>query len=409
MVHFILLILKIIGIIFASILGILLLLILVVLFVPIRYKIYGEKREDIKLEGRVTWILHLIQLRVTYESNKSIIKLKVFGKLFYDSQNLKDNETKKDKKKKSKGKKVKSKGKSKKSAKRNEKDLKDKNLKDKKDKKNKKIKENKDLQNTSEAEEDRLSEEVADNVIGKVNIENIRDVVDKVKDTVTEVVKEELIEEPIEKAMDETKEKASHKKESGKSIEESIDETKEKDEDSSDADEYSETNKGPFYKFKTLLRKLIKIPKKIIEFFIKVKNSIKKVYYIIIGFLEKWHKIKAFLHNDINKKGLKNIILSLKKVFRHIRPKKLNIDVEFGTGDPCSTGQLLGGLAMIYGYYGETVQIIPNFETEILEGSIFCKGRIRLFTLLIICIKLILNKEFRMLIENFKVFKEELL
>ena len=451
MVHFILFILKIIGIILASILGILLLLILVVLFVPIRYQIYGEKREDMKLEGRVTWLLHLIYLRVTYESNKSIIKLKVFGKLFYDSQNLKDekNKIKKDKKK-VKDKKVKDK-------KVKDKKVKDRNAVDKNARDN--LKENKDIKNTSKTEGNGLTEEAADNVIGKVNIENIKDVVEKVKDTVTEKVKEELVEEPIEKAMDDT-EKEACKKENDKSFVQSIDksteesteeskeesteeskeesaeeskeeskeesteesteeskdesteksiddDTKEKEEDSLDSDEAGETNKGLFYKFKTLLRKLLKIPKKIIELFIKVKNSIKKVFYIIIGFLEKWHKIKAFLQNEINKKGLKNAFVSLKKIFIHIRPKKLNIAVEFGTGDPCLTGQLLGGLSILYGYYGETVQITPNFETKILEGSIFCKGRIRLFTLLIICIKLILNKEFRKLIENFKAFKEE--
>ncbi len=427
MVHFILFILKIIGIILASILGILLLLILVVLFVPIRYQIYGEKREDMKLEGRVTWLLHLIYLRVTYESNKSIIKLKVFGKLFYDSQNLKDekNKIKKDKKK-VKDKKVKDK-------KVKDKKVKDRNAVDKNARDN--LKENKDIKNTSKTEGNGLTEEAADNVIGKVNIENIKDVVEKVKDTVTEKVKEELVEEPIEKAMDDT-EKEACKKENDKSFVQSIDksteesteeskeesteeykeesteksiddDTKEKEENSFDSDEAGETNKGLFYKFKTLLRKLLKIPKKIIELFIKVKNSIKKVFYIIIGFLEKWHKIKAFLQNEINKKGLKNAFVSLKKIFIHIRPKKLNIAVEFGTGDPCLTGQLLGGLSILYGYYGETVQITPNFETKILEGSIFCKGRIRLFTLLIICIKLILNKEFRKLIENFKAFKEE--
>ena len=477
MVHFILFILKIIGIILASILGILLLLILVVLFVPIRYQIYGKKREDMKLEGRVTWLLHLIYLRVTYESNKSIIKLKVFGKTFYDSQNLKDkkNKIKKDKKKvkdkKVKDKKVKDKGIKDKKVK--DKGIKDKNIGDKnisdknirgknvKDEnvgdKNTKdnIKENKDIKITSKTEGNGLTEEAADNVIGKVNIENIKDVVEKVKDTVTEKVKEELVEEPIEKAMDDT-EKEACKKENDKSFVQSIDksteesteeskeesteeskeesaeeskeeskeesteeskdefteksiddDTKEKEENSFDSDEAGEANKGLFYKFKTLLRKLLKIPKKIIELFIKVKNSIKKVFYIIIGFLEKWHKIKAFLQNEINKKGLKNAFVSLKKIFIHIRPKKLNIAVEFGTGDPCSTGQLLGGLSILYGYYGETVQITPNFETEILEGSIYCKGRIRLFTLLIICIKLILNKEFRKLIENFKAFKEE--
>lgn len=384
MVHIILFILKIIGIILASIIGILLFLILIVLLVPIRYQIYGEKREDMKLEGKVTWLLHLIYLRVTYESNKSIIKLRIFGKLFFDSQNGKNSNNRLKKgKKKVKNKKV----------------------------KNRNIKDNDKVKKVNKSKESGIVDEVGDNVIGKINIENIKDTVDKVKEVVKDKVKEELIEEPIDKAMDNSKSEA-YKKESDKSlvhpIGDSIDETKEKDEDTSNSGESNKTKKSLYNKLKVILRKLLNIPKKIIELLIKVKNSIKKVYYIIIGFLEKWHKIRAFLKDEINKKGLKNSFLSLRKIFKHIRPRKLTAEVEFGTGDPCSTGQLLGGLAVFYGYYGETVQVIPNFETAMLKGTIFCKGRIRLFTLLIICIKLILNKEFRTMIENFKAFKEEL-
>jgi hypothetical protein len=386
MVNLILLILKILVIILASILGILLLFVLIVLFVPIRYQLYGEKRDEMKLEGKVSWLLHLIYLRITYESNKFIIRLRIFGKLFYDSQNYNNKKKiKKEKKKKVKKKKVKGK---------------EKNRKDNKEKKDK-------VRTSKETKENGLAEEGADNVIDKVNPEYIHEAIDKVKDTIVEKAKEELIEEPIEKAMDEDKGETC-KKNRNESIMESIDGTKESEENSSDTHKDRETNKGLFGKIKAFLRKLLKIPKKIIEFFVKIKNSLKKVYFIITGFLEKWSKVRAFLKNEINKKGIKYTFHSMKKVFKHIRPQKLKIDAEFGTGDPCSTGQLLGGLAIFYGYYGEDSHIVPNFETAILEGTIYCKGRIRLFTLLIICIKLIFNREFRKMIENFKAFKEEL-
>ena len=67
-------ILKIIGIILASILGILLLMILVVLFCPIRYHVFGT--ECYNNEGnhsniivKVSWLLHLIGLDVSINSN----------------------------------------------------------------------------------------------------------------------------------------------------------------------------------------------------------------------------------------------------------------------------------------------------------------------------------------------------
>ncbi|WP_313129257.1 DUF2953 domain-containing protein [Anaerocolumna sp.] len=381
MVNLILLILKILVIILASILGILLLLVLIVLLVPIRYQLYGEKRDEIKLEGKASWLLRLIYLRFTYESNKFIIRVRIFGKLFYDSQNYNSKKkVKKEKKKKVKNKK-----------------RKEGNGKEQSRKENKEIEDR--VGTSKDTEENGLAEEAADNIIGKVNPEYIQETIDKAKDAIIEKAKEEFIEEPIDNA-----EAKTYKKEKA----ESIDETKETEEDSSDYHKDNGNNKGLFSKIKAFLRKLLKIPKKIIKLFTKIKNSLKKVYYIIVEILGKLHKIRAFLKNEVNKKGIKYIFLSLKKIFKHIRPQKLKIDGEFGTGDPCSTGQLLGGLAVFYGYYGENAHIVPNFETAILEGSIFCKGRIRLFTLLIICIKLIFNKEFRKMIENFKAFKEEL-
>ncbi|WP_281532724.1 DUF2953 domain-containing protein [Anaerocolumna aminovalerica] len=389
MINLILLILKILVIILASILGILLSLVLIVLLVPIRYQLYGEKKDEIRLEGKASWLLHLIYLRFTYESNKFIIRLRIFGKLFYDSQNYNDKKKKIKREKKKKNKKVKA-GK-------------------RRGKKSRKVnKENEDKVRTSrEIKENRIAEEAADNVVGKVNPGYIHEAIDDIKDTIIEKAKEEFIEEPIEKAMDKDKEKTDKDKRDN-SIMESIDGTNETEEDSWDFHKDSETYKGLFGKIKSFLQKILKIPKKIIELITKIKNSIKKLYFIITEILEKWHKIKAFLKNEVNKKGIKNTFRSIKKIFNHIRPRKLKIDVEFGTGDPCSTGQLLGGLAVFYGYYGEAAHIVPNFETAILEGTIFCKGRIRLFTLLIICIKLIFNREFRKLIENFNAFKEEL-
>jgi hypothetical protein len=387
MVNLILLILKILIIILASILGILLLLVLIVLLVPIRYQLYGEKRDEIKLEGKASWLLRLIYLRFTYESNKFIIRLRIFGKLFYDSQNYnnKKKKVKKEKKKKVRNKKIKGKN------------GKEKSRKGKSRKENKEIE---DRDGTSkESNENGLAEEAADNIIGKVNPEYIHETIDKAKDAIIEKAKEEFIEEPIDNAKAKT-----YKKEEA----ESIDETKETEEGSSDYHKDNGNNKGHFDKIKAFLRKLLKIPKKIIKLFTKIKDSLKKLYYIIVEILGKLHKIRTFLKNEVNKKGIKYIFLSLKKIFKHIRPQKLKIEGEFGTGDPCSTGQLLGGLAVFYGYYGENAHIVPNFETAILEGSIFCKGRIRLFTLLIICIKLIFNKEFRKMIENFNAFKEEL-
>lgn len=84
-------ILKIIGIILASILGILLLMILVVLFCPIRYHVFGT--ECYNNEGnhsniivKVSWLLHLIGLDVSINSNISIYLRVLFFKKKLDGK-----------------------------------------------------------------------------------------------------------------------------------------------------------------------------------------------------------------------------------------------------------------------------------------------------------------------------------
>lgn len=71
----ILLILKIIGILLASVIGLLLLVTAVLLFVPVRYRLQGHKTEDYAVEAKVSWLLHLIRARIEYTSE---------SKLFYE-------------------------------------------------------------------------------------------------------------------------------------------------------------------------------------------------------------------------------------------------------------------------------------------------------------------------------------
>lgn len=143
-------------------------------------------------------------------------------------------------------------------------------------------------------------------------------------------------------------------------------------------------------------------------FFQQLREKFRKIKEIIIELLRKKDRILEFLREEHNKSGIKKIFVSIRRVLKHIAPKKIQGVVHFGTGDPCSTGQTLGAIAACYGFYGDKISIIPNFEEEVLDGELFLKGRIRLVTLLIIAIKLILDDNFKRLIKNAKQLKEEL-
>ena len=67
MIHFLLLLIKIIGIIVAGVLGLLLLVVLSVLLVPVRYRGRVQKTPDgVAVRGTVSWLLHLLHVELCY-------------------------------------------------------------------------------------------------------------------------------------------------------------------------------------------------------------------------------------------------------------------------------------------------------------------------------------------------------
>jgi hypothetical protein len=63
---------------------------------------------------------------------------------------------------------------------------------------------------------------------------------------------------------------------------------------------------------------------------------------------------------------------------KKILPRKLRADIHFGFDDPAMTGQVLAIASMFYALYYECVDLEPDFENEVLEGTIYMKGKIRL-------------------------------
>ena len=118
--------------------------------------------------------------------------------------------------------------------------------------------------------------------------------------------------------------------------------------------------------------------------------------------------VKEFFESEDNILGILQALNSIKRLLKHVLPGKISGYVRFGTGDPCTTGQILGLLAAFYGYYGRTMTIQPDFLEKCLETEVKIKGRIRIFTLLMVLLGLWFDKKFKLLIANFKKLKAEI-
>lgn len=78
MISILLILLKIIGITLLVVIGLFLLLVLIVLFVPVRYRIKGRYEDSLYLTGRITWLLHLLSIRVEV-GEKTVTSVKILG------------------------------------------------------------------------------------------------------------------------------------------------------------------------------------------------------------------------------------------------------------------------------------------------------------------------------------------
>ncbi len=69
MLHIILFILKILGLMVLAVLGLILTLVLLILLVPVRYQAEGSYDGKVKGKARITWLLHILSVRVQYEED----------------------------------------------------------------------------------------------------------------------------------------------------------------------------------------------------------------------------------------------------------------------------------------------------------------------------------------------------
>jgi hypothetical protein len=74
---------------------------------------------------------------------------------------------------------------------------------------------------------------------------------------------------------------------------------------------------------------------------------------------------------------------NLALLLRHLKPRRMKGWIHFGTSDPCTTGQILGGISILFAKWGRGIRVTPDFEEEILEGKAELQGSLQSIILLI--------------------------
>lgn len=150
-----------------------------------------------------------------------------------------------------------------------------------------------------------------------------------------------------------------------------------------------------FAKIKKLYEKIKAIPA-------TIKKKVTKFIHTIKLLWHKKEKTVAFFENELHKTAMGKAWDIIKQMLRHVLPGKIKGHVEFGTGEPASTGKALGAIGVLYAWYGNGVTVVPDFYEKRVVAELEFKGRIRCGTLLRKGLRLLRDKEVKRFYKNFK-------
>lgn len=372
MLDILLLILKIIGIILAVLLGLVILILLTVLFAPVKYNIRASYYDNKPTaDVRVTALFHLVRFKLTYiEELKYRVKVLFFT--VYSSDKKEKTETEARKKDKGSGKA--GAGKS------------GKNQKNRKDSLEKSV-----FDEEEENVQDSMPESAEPS--GSVEFDERTKLSESIEPAEGAGSAENDVLHGAENAAenDTLQEKAEKSPDFG-NVTENATETDNGTENSAEADHEKNI-------LKKLIRKIQEFVKRIKELYESLKEKLISIIDSIRNKKEDLsEKIDAFyevINNEDNRELVRFLWEQLKKLLRIIKPKKGKLYVHYGMDDPETTGKIAIYLAVLYGWLGLDINILPDFEQKIMEGELQLKGSIRLFGIIVIALKVYTNKQFK--------------
>lgn len=339
-------ILKVIGIILLGILGLLLIIILLFLFVPFVYKIrvkYVDKQ--LEADGEVSFLFRLLRARAIYKEELSYEAKAAFFTLISSKKADEDKEDGKERRKENKAADVKAE---------------DTSLK------------------TTEA---RTSTGITERKAAKVEADS---------------------------------KQVNNQPESIKQEDSNIVDGTQIDRKQEVCGQVNEENKvGKKAKRKKEKKQKSKKTKKKYNIFAKIEEIKEKIDAKWTAFKEdflslnnKKEAVLKFINAEGTADGIFYLLTQSKILVKMILPKKIKGWLRFGTGDVYTEGQYLTYLCFVYPLYAGKFDILPEWDEEVIEVDASFSGKIRMFAMLLIGLKLLFSKKVKALLRNFNRCKK---
>jgi len=363
-------ILKVIGIILLGILGLLLIIILLFLFVPFVYTIrvkYVDKQ--LEADGEVSFLFRLLRARAIYKEELSYEAKAAFFTLISSKKADEDKEDGKERRKENKATCVKA--------------------------------EDTSLKTIEAGTSTGITERKAAKAEKGTRL-----------DVETQTSKPTIVEREMEAEAD--SKQVNNQPESIKQEDSNIEDGTQVDRKQEVCGQVSEENKaGKNLKSKKAKKQKSKKTKKKLNIFAKIEEIKEKIEAKWTAFKEdflslnnKKEAVLKFINAEGTADGIFYLLTQSKILVKMILPKKIKGWLRFGTGDVYTEGQYLTYLCFVYPLYAGKFDILPEWDEEVIEVDASFSGKIRMFAMLLIGLKLLFSKKVKALLRNFNRCKK---
>ena len=363
-------ILKVIGIILLGILGLLLIIILLFLFVPFVYTIrvkYVDKQ--LEADGEISFLFRLLRARAIYKEELSYEAKAAFFTLISSKKADEDKENGKERRKENKATCVK-------------------------------------------AEDTSLKTTEAITSTGIIERKAAKAEKGTRLDVETQTSKPTIVEREMEAEAD--SKQGNNQPESIKQEDSNIEDGTQVDRKQEVCGQVSEENKaGKNLKSKKAKKQKSKKTKKKFNIFAKIEEIKEKIEAKWTAFKEdflnlnnKKEAVLKFINAEGTSDGIFYLLTQSKILVKMILPKKIKGWLRFGTGDVYTEGQYLTYRCFVYPLYAGKFDILPEWDEEVIEVDASFSGKIRMFAMLLIGLKLLFSKKVKALLRNFNRCKK---
>ena len=363
-------ILKVLGIILLSILGLLLIIILLFLFVPFVYKIRVKYvGKQLEADGEVSFLFRLLRARAFYKEELSYEAKAAFFTLISSKKADEDKEDGKERRKENKA-------------------------------------------TDGKAEDTSLKTTEAGTSTGITERKAAKAEKETRLDVETQTPKSTTVEHKVDAEAD--SKQINNQPESIKQEDSNIEDGTQVDRKQEVCGQVNEENKaGKKAKIKKEKKQKSKKTKKKLNIFAKIEEIKEKIEAKWTAFKEdflslnnKKEAVLKFINAEGTADGIFYLLTQSKILIKMILPKEIKGWLRFGTGDVYTEGQYLTYLCFVYPLYAGKFDIIPEWEEEVIEVDATFSGKIRMFAMLLIGLKLLFSKKVKALLRNFNRCKK---